>query len=210
MEEILTKIIKQDKLHAKWLNALSFMENAGARKISACEDPVETNLMQLKHAAEEHRHAYYLKRQIKKLPVQGFHSYAPSSLLGGKSTQHYLHQLDMQVCRYLKNCYDLQKINLKYAAYLLVTYAIEIRADHLYPIYQSSLDQCSSKVMVKNIIIEEKGHLQEMVDQLKDFDADWEIHANQAIQMENLLFEKWMNAVQIEVIANTVVEHLDA
>jgi len=201
MEEILTQIIGQDYLHAKWLNTLSFMENAGARKISACEDMVETNIMQLKHAAEEHRHAYYLKKQLKKLPVQGFNSYASNSLLGGRSTQHYLHQLDMNVCRYLKTHFDLQGINLKYAAYLLVTYAIEVRADHLYPIYQASLDKYGSKVMVKSIIIEEKGHLQEMVDQLKLFNVDWEIHANQAIQMENLLFERWMNAIQSEILA---------
>lgn len=202
MKEILTQIIGQDNLHAKWLNTLSFMENAGARKISACEDMVETNIMQLKHAAEEHRHAYYLKKQLKKLPVQGFNCYAPSSLLGGRSTQHYLHQLDMNVCRYLKTHFDLQRINLKYAAYLLVTYAIEIRADRLYPIYQASLTNCGSKVMVKNIIIEEKGHLQEMVDQLKSFDVDWEIHANQAIQMENLLFERWMHSIQSEILVN--------
>ncbi|MGH2622665.1 MAG: hypothetical protein ACRDE7_03280 [Sphingobacterium sp.] len=206
----MTKIIKQDIMHAKWLNALSFMENAGARKISACEDPVDTNIIQLKHAAEEHRHAYYLKKQIKKLSVIGFQTYTSSSLLGGRSTYHYLHKLDMQVCRYLKNHFDLEKINLKYAAYLLVTYAIEIRADHLYPIYQTTLDRCGSKVMVKNIIIEEKGHLQEMVDQLKAFDPDWEIHANQAIQMEKLVFEKWMNTVSGEILANKEVENLDA
>src|SRR5690606_5782001 len=128
-------------------------ENAGARKISASEDTVETSLMQLKHAAEEHRHAYYLKKQINKLPVTGFQSYAPGSLLGGRSTQHYLQQLDIQVCRYLKAHFDFKGLKLKYAAYLLVTYAIEIRADHLYPIYQSSLEKGKSKVMVKNIII---------------------------------------------------------
>jgi hypothetical protein len=42
------------------------MENAGARKISKCEHPTLVTQIQLKHAAEEHRHAYYLKKQIGK------------------------------------------------------------------------------------------------------------------------------------------------
>jgi bacterioferritin (cytochrome b1) len=67
MQKIIEAIIRNNEIHAKWLNTLSFMENAGARKISACEDPVTVDLIQLKHAAEEHRHAYYLKKQILKL-----------------------------------------------------------------------------------------------------------------------------------------------
>ena len=61
---LLEKIVQHNESHAKWLNTLSYMENAGARKISACEHPSDVNLIQLKHAAEEHRHAYYLKKQI--------------------------------------------------------------------------------------------------------------------------------------------------
>jgi bacterioferritin (cytochrome b1) len=64
---LLEKIVQQNETHAKWLNTLSFMENAGARKISACEHPTNVSLIQLKHAAEEHRHAYYLKKQILKI-----------------------------------------------------------------------------------------------------------------------------------------------
>nr|WP_286420195.1 hypothetical protein [Myroides odoratimimus] len=69
MEQLLETIVASDELHSKWLNALSFMENTGARKISACENPYQVTFLQLKHAAEEHRHAYYLKKQIKKLQV---------------------------------------------------------------------------------------------------------------------------------------------
>ena len=43
------------------------MENAGAKKISASEDKEKVSLIILKHAAEEHRHAYYLKKQIAKI-----------------------------------------------------------------------------------------------------------------------------------------------
>jgi CO/xanthine dehydrogenase FAD-binding subunit len=60
---LLKRIVQEGSTHAKWLNTLSFMENAGARKISKCEHPVLVTQIQLKHAAEEHRHAYYLKNR---------------------------------------------------------------------------------------------------------------------------------------------------
>ena len=37
LDTILSNIVKDNTLHAKWLNTLSFMENAGARKISFAE-----------------------------------------------------------------------------------------------------------------------------------------------------------------------------
>ena len=67
------------------------MENAGARKISACEDKVKTGIIQLKHAAEEHRHAYYLKKQIKKLIPDNCVNYEPIYVLAPKETIYYLH-----------------------------------------------------------------------------------------------------------------------
>jgi hypothetical protein len=48
--------------------------------------------------------------------------------------------LDVDVCRYLKKELNLSGAELRFAAYLLVTYAIEVRADELYPIYQDALD----------------------------------------------------------------------
>ncbi len=32
MQKIIEAIIRNNEIHAKWLNTLSFMENAGARK----------------------------------------------------------------------------------------------------------------------------------------------------------------------------------
>ena len=69
LQKILNKVVANPTTHAKWLNTLSFMENAGARKISASEDKKNVSLIILKHAAEEHRHAYYLKKQIQNLSV---------------------------------------------------------------------------------------------------------------------------------------------
>ena len=199
MQQILRFIVSKPEIHAKWLNTLSFMENAGARKISACEHKTRVSIIQLKHAAEEHRHAYYLKKQIQKLLPDTCENYESGNLLAPYATQHYLHKLDIQACRYLKKEFALSGNDLKYAAYLFVTYAIEVRADALYPDYQSVLTEYSQKVMVKSIIAEEEGHLEEMISQLQHFHPNWEKYAAQVIALEEILFLEWIAAIEKEL-----------
>ncbi len=196
---MLEKIVKDGRTHARWLNTLSFMENAGARKISKCEHPVSVSLIQLKHAAEEHRHAYYLKKQIGKINPQYCPGYEDHELLAAIATRQYLHSLDIRACRYLQNVFRLTREELKYAAYLFVTYAIEVRADELYPVYQDILTRESSKIMVKSIILEEEGHLEEMISQLNGFSEDWQFHAENILMMEKELHEQWVGAIGEEV-----------
>lgn len=199
IQNILRCIVQQDHLHAKWLNTLSFMENAGARKISLCEHPTEVNIIQLKHAAEEHRHAYYLKKQIGKLGTSMCANYDDKYLIAPVYTKQYLHQLDIKSCRYLKDTFNLSGPALKHAAYLFVTYAIEVRADELYPIYQHTLDALKSKVMVKSIILEEEGHLEEMIVQLEQFSPQWERYAKDIQAIEQVLHKEWICAIATQL-----------
>ena len=195
LPELLPVIIADNALHSKWLNTLSLMENTGARKISASEDMQTVTYIILKHAAEEHRHAFYLKKQLEKTGENACPTYAPEYLLAPSSSKYYLNQLDLEVCRYLKKSLGLKNNELRFAAYLLVTYAIEVRADELYPIYQAALDEAGSKVNVKSIILEEEGHLEEMISQLKKFSHEWELHAKKAVEFESRLFEDWVKAL---------------
>jgi len=197
--KLLSTIINNDQLHARWLNTLSLMENTGARKISACEDPETVTYIVLKHAAEEHRHAFYLKKQIEKVKSANCPTYNSDYLIAPKSSKYYLNQLDVDVCRYLKRELGLSGKELRFAAYLLVTYAIEVRADELYPVYQEELDKTGSKVNVKSIILEEEGHLEEMINQLKTFSPDWQMHADRAVEMETRLFHQWVDQLNKEV-----------
>lgn len=199
--KLLSTIINNDQLHARWLNTLSLMENTGARKISACEDPETVTYIILKHAAEEHRHAFYLKKQIEKVKSVNCPTYNSDYLIAPKSSKYYLNQLDVDVCRYLKKELGLSGRELRFAAYLLVTYAIEVRADELYPVYQEELDKTSSKVNVKSIILEEEGHLEEMINQLKAFSPDWQLHADKAVEMETRLFNQWVDQLN-KALAN--------
>lgn len=196
---ILENIVNDNVLHSKWLNTLSYMENAGAKKISASEHKEEVTLLILKHAAEEHRHAYYLKKQLAKLDENLCKTYSNAELLAPNHTKYYLNTLDVQVCRYLKNHFKLSGYDLKFAAYLFVTYAIEVRADELYPIYQEVLTAKESRVTVKSIILEEEGHLEEMLHQLKEFSPDWEKHAQEIIKIEQQMFTNWMTGLAKEV-----------
>ena len=199
LASVLENIVNDNLLHSKWLNTLSYMENAGAKKISASEHKEEVTLLILKHAAEEHRHAYYLKKQLAKLDENACKTYSNAELLAPNHTKYYLNNLDVKVCRYLKQHFNLSGYDLKFAAYLFVTYAIEVRADELYPIYQEILSAKQSRVTVKSIILEEEGHLEEMLNQLREFSPDWEKHANEIIKIEQQMFSDWMTGLEKEV-----------
>lgn len=197
--QLLAGIVADNEQHARFLNTLSLMENTGARKISASEHKTNVTLIILKHAAEEHRHAYYLKKQIGKLGEGLCPTYQSGYLLAPAQSRYYLNMLDVEVCKYLKAELGLAGNDLKFAAYLLVTYAIEVRADALYPVYQQALDEAGSRVNVKSIILEEEGHLEEMIHQLQNFSPDWQKHADKAVEFETALFNQWLAALDKEI-----------
>lgn len=199
LEQLLLKVVSNDDTHARFLNTLSLQENIGARKISANELPETSTYMVLKHAAEEHRHAFYLKKQIGKLNATACPTYEPDYLLAPYSSKYYLNKLDMATSRYLMDHMRLKGAALKFGAYLLVTYAIEVRADEIYPIYQKVLDDAKSKVSVRSIIIEEQGHLEEMTVQLKNFSPEWQFHANNIISIEKDLYINWINDLALAI-----------
>lgn len=192
--EVLAAVVASRELHAKWLNTLSYLENCGARKIAACEHPTLVKEEMLKHAAEEFRHAHHLKRQIEKLSPEGMKTYSPSLMLGGAATLHYLTRLDVKTSRYLKKL-GVGKTATKEAAYLLVTYAIELRAGELYGLYDDVLKKTGSKVGVKSILLEEKEHLQEMEEGLHQLPCGF-LHAEQVCAFESDLCERWILSIK--------------
>lgn len=200
LKAVLEAIVLEPSLHAKWINTLSLMENIGSRKIAASESSTEVNLMVLKHAAEEARHAFFLKKQIEKVSPEACPNYRSSYLLAPSASRAYLILLDIRVCRYLKNRLGLTRGDLKSAAYLLVTYAIEVRAGFLYPLYQQFLKSKKSPVSVMSIIKEEEGHLREMRHQLAERWRDWETHSGEACVVEEALFNRWQTRLSQEVL----------
>lgn len=167
MSEWLAEIVADQQLHARWLNTLSYLENCGARMIASCEHPTKVKEEMLKHAAEEFRHAYHLKRQLRKLTLAfPLRDYSLPTLLGGCYSKHYLTRLNGAICRTLAKEFSLSGSSLKEHAYLLVTYAIERRASMLYPLYQQVLAASKSNISMRAIIAEEEGHLEEIETEL--------------------------------------------
>lgn len=199
LNERLDIIMNDPGLHARWLNTLSMLENAGARKIKQCEHPVFVPEDILKHAAEEARHAWYLKKQLKKLGEGYCPTYEAPYIFAPVISSRYLHLLDTRICRYLKERFGFSGHQLKYAAYLLVTYAIEVRADELYPQYQEKLKAAGSPISVNNIIAEEQNHLASMEKQLQQLSPDWLELCDRARSEEAKLYQEWLSAVFSEL-----------
>jgi hypothetical protein len=193
------QIVAHPDLHCRWLNTLSLMENTGARKIAHNEDPIHADLTMLKHAAEEFRHAFYLKKMIGRIDDAACPTYESSYVLAPHASRHYLHRLDVEVCRLLIQSGVTDPVRFKTGAYLLVTYAIEVRADSLYGTYQNALDEIQSKVNVKSIIAEEEGHLQEMQEMLTHFDPRHQDMATQVCAIEARLYDGWLAEIAKEV-----------
>ena len=188
--ELITVIVAKDALHAKWLNTLSYLENSGARKIAACEHPTLVKEEMLKHAAEEFRHAHHLKRQINRVSKDPMDTYSLDLMLGSTASLNYIKALDVKTSRYLRKCNFSKK-----ASYILVTYAIELRAQELYPIYDEILRKKRSPVAVKSIVLEEKEHLNEMKKALHQIPLGF-VHAESVLAIEENLCKKWLLAIK--------------
>lgn len=197
LSSLLTTIVRNKTLHAKWLNTLSYLENCGARKIAACEHPTLVKEEMLKHASEEFRHSHYLKKQIKKVSSDVFPNYSSAFIIGGFTSLHYLNKLDIFTLKFLKKQQTLSKFEIKRYAYFLVTYAIELRARSLYPAYENILRAHKSKVFVKSIILEEEGHLEEMEKNLSNLNFGLK-YSNIINNIENKIFNKWIKVIKNE------------
>lgn len=198
LKEMLTEIVAKPKLHSRWLNTLSYMENCGARLIANCEHPTKVKAEMLKHAAEEFRHAYYLKQQISKVSSEELENYSLKFLIGGNASKHYLTKLNLRACSYLKKNVGLSGASLKQAAYILVTYTIELRAGELYPLYHEILKAYGSKVTVKSILLEEEEHLEEMRCELRALPHGQQ-HADAVARVEEELFHSWILELAEEI-----------
>ena len=164
MSMILYSIVKRPELHHQWLYTLSYLENCGARKIKQMEGSLFSNLMILKHGAEEARHAYFFRRQILKLKRNPDEKLP---LLGGIRAKNYLNLLDVKISKVCKQILGLEKEALKWASYLLTTFTVEVRAGWLFEAYQELLDKKELNINLATVLKEEENHLQEMVEEIE-------------------------------------------
>ena len=196
LRRILDTVCADDHLHATWLNTLSYMEHVGATKIARTQSGPKANFMTLKHAAEEARHGFFLKHLSRKLWEEGLPTYETHYLMAPIQSHQYLYRLDLEASRLCRQ-QGLDGRRLHDLVYLLVTYAIEVRADELYPIYQEYLDRMPEKrLSVQGIINEEEGHLAEMEEALADYPTELRGLTEPICRLENRLYEEWLTAVE--------------
>lgn len=193
MERLIPLIIQSPNLHLRWLNTLSYLENCGARKLAAYEHPILVREEMLKHAAEEFRHAYILKKQMLRIG-EVLPTYERRYLLGGWDTVHYLDKLEVAISRFLKGQRACMAM-----AYPLIIYAIEKRAEKIYPLYESILRKAKSPIGVKSILLEEQGHLQEIEGELALY-KEAPHYANHTGEIEQSIYNDWLITLQNEIL----------
>jgi hypothetical protein len=158
IKEILETIVASPELHKKWLETLSHLENRGAHKIMGFQPQKHAKLFLLQHAAEEARHAFFFKRQIKKLYKEANKN---SKFIGGSFLHRYLDLLDMSIARLLKKK-GLSETKIRESCYYLTSYTIEVRAKDLYHAYEKVLKEAKSAMTLHVLLKEEEHHLKEM------------------------------------------------
>lgn len=195
----LDRIVPDRALHARWLNTLSYMEHIGATKIAKTQSGPRATFMGLKHAAEEARHGFFLKKLALRLQPHGLPDYSSEYLLAPIPSAQYLHRLDLAASRLALGA-GLRGRKMNALAYLLVTYAIEVRADELYPIYQSYLENYKpAKLSVQGIINEEEGHLAEMELMLAKYPPEQQALKDELVALEQQLYGEWIAALLAEL-----------
>jgi hypothetical protein len=195
LSSVLSKIVSDRQQHARLLNTLSYMEHIGATKIARTQSGPWATFMSLKHAAEEARHAFYLKKLSLKLAPGLCPDYAFGHLLAPLASRHYLQRLDVAASRLCKSA-GLKGKALHDLSYLLVTYAIEIRADEIYPVYELLLEHLPERISVSSIIAEEEGHLAEMISALAEYPVHLREIAEDMRAIEEGLFTEWLKEIE--------------
>lgn len=195
LQTLLPSIVGHPQRHGQWLNSLAYMEHVGATKIAKTQSGEKATFTTLKHAAEEARHGFYLKKLAKKVWTDVPDDFRPSGMLAARASKQYLHRLDISISRMLKQA-GITGNEFGQLAYLLVTYAIEMRADDLYPVYQEAIEGYPVKISVRTIINEEEGHLAEMQAGLSQFPFDTQPFMEEAIAIESELFRNWISEIK--------------
>jgi len=191
---LLQKIVANPRLEARWLNTLSLLEHMGARKISKTVANTHPSLDVLKHHSDETRHAYILKNLSKNLWKENL------DYLCREEGVAYFQNLDHQISEWVSKL--TQKEN-DFQNYLFVTCAIERRAMALYPLYKSVTTHPKVREELKNIILEEADHRQDIETQVAKTLAKIGVDDFSVCQkMEEVLFEKFTSSLRSFVLKN--------
>ncbi|HEY8270010.1 MAG TPA: hypothetical protein VIG33_03925 [Pseudobdellovibrionaceae bacterium] len=152
-------IVDNPRIHACWLNSLSYLEYRGFRKIIRSRTTKEISLQILIHSAEEVRHSVFFKRQAVKIGGNDFIHFAEESLLASQALKNYFYKIDARTMAAIEG---VQGSLLSEAAYSVITWLVETRALSLYEEYEKILRASSAQFSLSSILREESLHLKEI------------------------------------------------
>ena len=193
LNQMLEKLVQSPCLQAGFLEALSELENCGAKKIMGYETRTNTDLTLLQHAAEETRHAYFFKKLAYKQGAR-----ATFTWLDRKS-RRYLDRLELFIARCLHEYCPTKR---KEACYVLTTYYIEERATWLYTHYEATLRTLQSDFSLQSVLREEMGHLADIERKKDSLEIPIELQTRMQ-DFEATLWEEWMTQLQDKLHAHT-------
>lgn len=171
-------------LGARFLNTLSLMEHIGSRKIMISQSRggvLDADTLQ--HLAEETRHAFFFKRAAEALAGRAL-GYDKADLLAAAPARHYMARLDAHIARAAKGR----------AAYLFMSYIVEVRAVWFYELYDRLLKTAGRSLKLTSLLAEEKSHLADMRAQLAGPALESQLAAFSA--HENRLFAKLLDGLE--------------
>jgi hypothetical protein len=195
-QQTLTKIVSQPDVHGKFLNTLSLLEYIGARKIMKSQDEAQITPTTLAHMTEEIRHAQILKKLALKVGGASVKTYSEESLFCGREGREYIQAIDAKACEVIgdKN---------SWVNYLLTTLIIEERAQELYPFYDNLLIPLGLGGPLRAIFREEEGHLEQVIQALKESGGLSETQIELVRQEERLHYAQFFKAAEVEMGENS-------
>lgn len=190
---LLTGIVSDSDLHAKWLNTFSYLEYIGFRKIVKSQGGDRLDAETLAHAVEEGRHALLLKKLALKTGGSKYNTYALDALLCGAEAEGYFQTLD-NACesqvRFQAPNQDCVRLT-----YLYVTWLVELRALSVYGLYQEALRAAGIPAPLNGLLAEEDKHLGAVERELFALDPDFAERAAKLKEMEASLYQDFLFAL---------------
>ena len=192
LEGLISQIVADPALHARWLNTFSYLEYVGFRKIVKSQRAEVLTAAILGHACEEGRHALGLKKLAVKLGGAGFDSYAPQVLLCGEEAEAYFQDLDQSCDEAFADRSADERVRL---AYGYVTWLVERRALDVYGLYKSALGDSEIARKLGGLLAEETKHLSDIEALLQSADPAISTRSKEFEALENSLYEVFLAAL---------------
>jgi len=192
LEGLISQIVADPALHARWLNTFSYLEYVGFRKILKSQSAEVLTTAILTHACEEGRHALGLKKLAVKLGGAGFDSYAPQVLLCGEEAEAYFQDLDQFCDEAFADRSADERVRL---AYGYVTWLVERRALDVYGLYKSALGDSEIARKLSSLLAEETKHLSDIEALLQAADPAFSTRSKEFEAVENSLYEVFLAAL---------------